>query len=357
VSSPSSADLGYLYTNPADSDSGIQKPSTTESDFEFVELPSQFARRPLSSVGGTKLREECTFETRDGADHARTWERVVNEWRLWYHDRKDRHNVYMDVEGELSASPAPNRFSPGMADTYYAKFKSFERFVKESFGRHAHQTMMTFTASNRNTEGGYRCPADHLNEMAEGLKPALREVRRLRSSGMQVEYILIPEPHDSGYAHYHMAVYTDEPVSRADFEPALDAYLRATPTAGESAHVPEDVIDVKQIRENGQEAVSVAGYLSEYVGLYSDSPLTEEIHVQAFDALLWATGRQRFRPSNGAQDAMQPDREPSTTDWTFFGQSPDSDPENAVELGSDRPGVEYVEIDGSAGFDPPRVPD
>jgi hypothetical protein len=59
-------------------------------------------------------------------------------------------------------------------------------------------------------------------------------------------------------------------------------------------------------------------------------------HVQRFYAVMWATGRQWFRPSNGAQELMQPPEEEGEEydelqpDWEVVGLAPDGQPEEEL---------------------------
>ena len=63
----------------------------------------------------------------------------------------------------------------------------------------------------------------------------------------------------------------------------------------------------------------LAVYLAEYLGTYGDDPLGLPEHVQAANALLWATNRQRWRPSNGAQQHMATDPRDPDSDWQLVG--------------------------------------
>jgi hypothetical protein len=73
--------------------------------------------------------------------------------------------------------------------------------------------------------------------------------------------------------------------------------------------------------------------LAEYLGTYGDDPLDLPEHVQAANAVLWSTGRQRWRPSNGAQQFMTTDPRDPDSDWQLVGIEKDGevipvDPEN-----------------------------
>jgi hypothetical protein len=59
-------------------------------------------------------------------------------------------------------------------------------------------------------------------------------------------------------------------------------------------------------------------------------------YVKGFYATMWATGRQWFRPSNGAQEFMQPaedddqDDEELAENWRLVGIAPDGDLDGEV---------------------------
>jgi hypothetical protein len=94
---------------------------------------------------------------------------------------------------------------------------------------------------------------------------------------------------------------------------------------------------------------NLGAYLASYIaGDYEVDALEQPDYVQRFYATMWATGRQWFRPSNGAQEYMQPDEdeEESVREYELVGISPDGefeDEEDVIEVeggGS----VSYVRI-------------
>jgi hypothetical protein len=99
-------------------------------------------------------------------------------------------------------------------------------------------------------------------------------------------------------------------------------------------------VTVRQVadRANGGGGVENLGaYLAAYMaGEYGEEATAMPDHVQRFYATLWATGRQWFRPSNGAQELMQPDGDDGDDDqeeieeWRVVGLAPDGDPDEEV---------------------------
>lgn len=360
------------------SESADSRPSLRKSGIDrcrAISLPTDRAHRPLSVTGATKLREDCTRETDAGEIKARTWQHVVEEWRNWWTDARDTHVVFEDgYTGDRMAAPAYNRFDPEYNDKEYARLKDLEAGLEADYGKRLHTAMLTFTASSRNELGGFRCPADHLEELlsshGSGESPTNNVVDALRyeltdKRSVNWEYVAILEPHQSGYAHVHMAVFVDGPVAPSAFEPAIDAHVRNCEIAERDAHEHHNVIDV---RHAGADRASggienLGAYLAEYLGMYADSPLDAPEHAQMFDALLWATGRRRIRKSQGAEQYMvrdSTDEDTDLRDWEFLGISfgPDLDEEEIHEADADAGGVDWVTIDptGGDGVDPPPDP-
>ena len=96
----------------------------------------------------------------------------------------------------------------------------------------------------------------------------------------------------------------------------IRAHLRNCEYATEEAHDLEDERTIS-IRHAGADRADLeddetldelAVYLAEYLGTYGDDdPLEEPEHVQAANAVLWSTNRQRWRPCQTAQQYMKHD--------------------------------------------------
>ena len=78
---------------------------------------------------------------------------------------------------------------------------------------------------------------------------------------------------------------------------------------------------------------NLGAYLAAYMaGDYGNEATEMPAHVQRFYTVMWATGKQWFRPSNGAQELMQPpdDGTDDGHDWQMIGIAPDGDPEEEL---------------------------
>ena len=97
---------------------------------------------------------------------------------------------------------------------------------------------------------------------------------------------------------------------------------------------PATTTHAEGIDYDSEQLGELAIYLAEYLGTYGDDdPLEAPEHVQAANALLWATNRQRWRPCSTAQSLMAYSGPDADTDWEVVGIEDDGefisvDPEN-----------------------------
>jgi hypothetical protein len=312
-------------TNPADERKRRHGPSRGQS-----------LKRPLTDHDGVSLRAEVCDANMNGVD-AVEWREAVHRWRRYIQDQRGVQGVFENASGDRVRGSDPHRFSPEYADKQYAKLKDLERGMRAEYGRRLHTTMLTFTASSTDADGDPLPPADHLlhltgNKHRDNPDPihgswqaVTRELRRVLDD-RRFEYLAILEPHKSGYIHIHMAVFVDGVVSKKTFAPVIDAHVRNCDLASEDAHDLEDDSTVSVRHAGGDRDDSdddhldeLAIYLAEYLGTYGDDPLDQPDHVQQANALLWATEKQRWRPSNGAQSYMATASVDDTTTWEFVG--------------------------------------
>lgn len=114
------------------------------------------------------------------------------------------------------------------------------------------------------------------------------------SWGPALEYARILEPHASGYAHVHVALFIEGPIRAGAFKSAMDAYVSNCLAASADAHDPsEGAVSVSMGVDN------LAAYLSAYVMKSGENPRQAPENVQAFNTLLWATGMRRVSFSQG----------------------------------------------------------
>jgi hypothetical protein len=304
------------------------------------------------------LRDDVRDYGNLDGDRPLTWRESVHSFREYIEDSRDTDAVFKNTEtGEYAVGGDPHRFAPEYADKQYAKLKDLQRGLQADYGRRLHTAMLTFTGSAW-PDGEPLGPVDHLDDLLESWEAIRRELSRCLE-GRRWERLAILEPHESGYLHVHMAVFVEGKITRDDFAPVIEAHLRNCSIAGEDAHdvSDESTISIRHAGadrdlDNEDQLDELAIYLAEYLGTYGDDPLDAPDHVQQSNAVLWATERQRWRPSNGAQRYMRayPEEDP--------------DEESAWELDGIRSGTEYypaIEDSGgvdrfttnSGGYDPP----
>jgi len=331
-------------TNPADSPNAGFSLSSRQS-----------RKRPLTDCDGISLRKEVRDLDHHNFEQNRSisWNGTINRYRDYIKDKREIETVFENQStGELATGSSPHRFATDYSAKQYAKLKDLERGVQDRYGKRLHTCMLTLTASS--TPNGQPLPCvDHLDELLSSWSSVSRTLRRVLDDTRSARLaILEPHPGDganNGYLHIHIAVFIDGYVKPETFQPVLDAHLRNCDLATDEAHDLDDI----QIRHAGADrdpgynhAVAegidydsdkigeLAIYLAEYLGTYGDDdPLNEPEHVQAANALLWATNRQRWRPCSTAQSLMAYDGPDNATDWEVVGIEDDgefipADPEN-----------------------------
>ena len=401
----------FVDRKPADGCSAVSRPSKNnrqephealkpgDSDLSASDLPEATGNRPLSVKPGVTLRDEAVvLRTPEGARippevasaeqmeagklHARPFYAVVNEWRDWLNSPiyQAGHIEFENQLGEIGRTRIENSYMESYSARYYARLKDLERGVRRLFGEDSLTTiMLTLSASNLNQNGGHRCPADHMREIADGWDTARKQLPHILENTRSV-YARVWEPHESGYGHQHIAVFVEDPdeeITAEQFRPFMQSYVENTPGAGWDAHQPfGDSVSVNHEVEN------VGSYISEYIGIFGDEPLNRPITEQMFYATCWATNTRRLDFGQGAQDIIRGEEfrretglrpedrgevekddsgetEPSergvdpADDWSVRALCavPSRTPEYSDPVSG---GVTTHEIDGSSGVDPPR---
>ncbi len=318
-------------TNRADHESGGAGPSAGVSRF-----------RPITERDGVTLRKETRRAMWDHGDldqsdsvlngdeqRAVTWESAKERWREYIIDKRDVETVFEDVSGNRTKGSKPHRFAPEYSDKQYAKLKDLERGISEEYGKRLHTAMLTFTASSTDDEGQPLPPVDHLDGLLESWD-AIRRALDRALDGRRWERLAILEPHKSGYIHVHMAVFVEGVVSASTFHPVIEAHVRNCDLAEWDAHELDDenTISVRHAggeRDDDDSLDELAIYLAEYLGTYGDDPLELPEHVQAANAILWASERQRWRPSEGAQEYMRTEPREPDSEWSLVGIEKDGE--------------------------------
>jgi hypothetical protein len=284
-------------------------------------------KQPLTERDGVSLRNEVRDVQAISENRPTTWAHATNAWRSYIEDQRGVEAVFQNESGDLARGSDPHRFAPEYGDKQYAKLKDLERGVQDAYGKRLHTTMLTLTASGQ-PESEPIPPVDHLDELLDSWSAVTRALNRatddLRSARLA---ILEPHPGDgvnNGYLHIHIAIFTDGRVTADDFAPVIDAHLRHCDLATDDAHDLEEDVSIRHSgldRGDGADdhLDEIAIYLAEYLGTYGDDPLDAPEHVQASNAILWTTGRQRWRPCQTAQSFMAYDAPETDGDWTLIG--------------------------------------
>jgi len=322
-------------------------PLSNRADGESGEFEASNVR--LAERDGVKLREEVTFNGTRGVQSV-PWGVATERFASWYSEKRDTQVVVENELGEQEAFKTPNRFTPEYREMLYAKAQSLERGLREDWGRLLHTAMITLTASSTDDDGRPRPPVEHLLDLLDSWEAVRRALSRVLD-GRDWEYLAILEPHQSGYVHVHIGVFVKGPVVAEQFQPVLDAHLRNCSGAGADAHRAvdedgeEDAVAVHRAADerNGPGGVENLGaYLAAYMaGEYGEEATAMPEYIQAFYAVMWSTGKQWFRPSNGAQEHMQPEEEENeeeaALDWELLGILPSDDPdEELIEIDPER---------------------
>jgi len=323
-------------TNPADSPKSGYSLSSRQS-----------RKRPLTDRDGVTLRNEVRDLDHLNINENRpiSWNGAINRYRDYIRDKRNVETVFENMAtGETATGSTPHRFDPDYSAKQYAKLKDLERGVQARFGKRLHTGILTLTASS--TPNGDPLPGvDHLDELLSSWSSVTRALRRVLDDYRSARLaILEPHPGDgdnNGYLHIHIAVFVDGKIKPETFQPVIDAHLRNCDPATVVAHTTDDI----QIRHAGadrqpgynhslaegidydsEQLGEIAIYLATYLGTYGDDdPLAAPEHVQAANALLWATNRQRWRPCSTAQSLMAYSGPDTATDWEVVGIEDDGE--------------------------------
>lgn len=267
---------------------------------------------------GQKVRPEAVYGPEDRKKPL-TWGKVRENWEKWFrsYDGKwiqfDRANK---ETGEVKKVkwPMTNSYQDDYLERYYARLKQLDRGLKLHWGPGNIQTMMlTFTASNRDGETLVE-PADHINQIKRAYRKA-RQVLNYNLEGVEWEYVAVVEPHKSGYAHIHLAVFAkkadlgDGQLEQAG-ERALSSYVKNCRLAQNAAHKADGDEAALSINDDVE---NISSYISEYLDIYWDdqgSDLEDKPeYLRRFYALCWVTKTRRIMFSQGANEIVREQHE------------------------------------------------
>jgi hypothetical protein len=388
--------------NRADPESAGADPSAPGIDDEtgyrvyqiLEKLDDDLARRAVSVTPDRKLRREVAREIRgsDGSFKAKTTRGALKAFLKWAAEQLDSELVFQSESGEELRAPVPVSVSEEKAREYYGRLKDIERAVV-SDGSAPHTAMLTLTGSTESAEGDPRCVVDHLREVQESWDVVRRELDRvMKNRGFEryggpdgperwYEYATVVEPHKSGYAHFHVAVFTSHTVDRAMFAPVLGKHVEKCPIAAPEAHrvngedrsvsvnAVDPTVDPDDLDPESEESPlgavgNLGSYLAEYIGAFGDDDagfLERPVHELVFYMACWASETQRVRFSNGANRLARAGErirkgeevpEPDEEEWKLKEiERPDGETHPPHTGG----GVETVKIEGADHIDPPKV--
>lgn len=307
----------------------------------------------LTEQDGVTLREDVRDYGALVGDRPVTWRQGTRNWREYIAEKDGVKTIFENEDGDTVKAEQPHRFAPEYADKQYAKLKDLERGMEQDYGKRLHTAMLTFTGSSA-PEGEPLPPVDHLMELDSSWNAVTTALDRALG-GKRYERLAILEPHKSGYFHIHLAVFVDGRVTRDTFAPVIETHVRNCDIAGWDAHDLEadTTISVRHAGtdrdlEDDGALDELAIYLAEYLGTYGDDPLQAPDHLQAANALLWATGKQRWRPSNGAQRHMASERPDEPTEWEITAIEVDGE---RLEVKPENGGVDRF----TTSTDPPPI--
>lgn len=326
-------------TDPQNAGDEVCTPEVEEEREEtYREIAKEFVKdvsddlegrifRAISVSGDTLLRREAARQRRgqENSYRGKTVAGVMQEFLTWFLEQEDLVICFEDFDMEVGSS-----FNKDAALKRYGGLCDLERGAIEACrrtGDDLYTALLGITASHRNADGKYRCPADHWREMKESWSNHVRQEQQRVFDELGAErydpddppekwweYVRIAEPHKSGYAHHHVAVVTNFEISTETFEPVIARHVEETPSANWSAHEmyaddPDDrCVSVNRIdpgSEEGEEAVgSLASYLSGYLSEFDDDDeyiemLEKSAAEVMFAATAWATGSRKIDYSNG----------------------------------------------------------
>lgn len=279
-------------------------------------------------------------------------------------DKGDREEFLVDLE---------NSFSSGYQEKQYARLKALERMLigepgeesptgEEYPGMFEESVTVLFGLTASSLRGGDFVPiVDHDRSIREawsgsdGVRRTLRYVLqdKLGLDSSDYAWWFQSEPHPgggdaAGYSHAHPVVVLDaaaadvslDELDAETFRPVVAKHVSECEGAEWDAHRVRKESEKSAVKvKKPDEIQSLAGYLSEYIGVDPGTDLMERSdEYLMYSASQWASSTQKYSKSRTATAAIDADRCHQEYADDEAGQEFDHG-EKVVR--SDRPGVEY----------------
>jgi hypothetical protein len=254
---------------------------------------------------------------------------VVNKWESYIRESEDTVAVMESQEGDQYYIDQMHRFDSTYTLKQYRRIMDAQRHYADAHGSQWGAAMITLTASNTDQQGNFKPYLDHMEDLKNGYTRARNRLNKVLEDTKEWDYVAIMEPHKSGYAHIHLAVFfSGRELKTQDFKPVVRSHIKNCEGASETAHSVVNQSDYEYLKHLETEAreskerdlgcVSVeyqddenAG-IGAYVGAYlskelnrSNSVLEAEDYLKRFYAALWVSGTQRYMTSQGLKQKTE----------------------------------------------------
>jgi hypothetical protein len=284
---------------------------------------------PLTVESDVRLREEVT-NLRVDSTESKNWFQCVNEWEAYVEDSRSSKVVLENQDDFRIGINNTSRFESDYMKEQYARIKALEQLTTEKWET-VNAAMITLTTSFRwNYDDSYMGdvwapPVDHLRELLNSWDTCRGHISDIFNSNDEYYYIRILEPHQSGYAHQHLAILTDRDVEPHDFQGLVDSHVKNAEHAQREAHKvlsqAEQLKRKKRASERGEsldlgcvsvttqddDKEGIGAYVGAYLGkqLQDDDILDSDFNEKLFYSVMWATGKRRFTMSRNAKSDIK----------------------------------------------------
>ena len=409
-------------TDPRNGEKSVCTADSEKREDTYVRIAREFVKdaqddlkgrifRAISASGDTRLRREAVRERRGepGSYRAKELAGVMQRFLSWFLEQDD-----LELQFPTFTMKAGSSYDEDAARQRYGELRDFERGAYDACRESdddLYTALLGLTASHKNANEKYRCPADFWQEMIGAWSNHVRQEQQRvfdelgadrydadldyqlqgaigyvldddPTAGRWWEYARIVEPQGNGYPHVHVAIATNFEIAVEDFEPVIGRHVEETPSANWKAHdmhadePQERCVSVNRVdpeSEDRDDAVgNLASYLSSYLSEFSDEEegddeytkmLDRAAHEVMFASIQWATASRKIDFSNGAHrlkdrgydlrpDEYKPPESDGTCDPPTTVKNTETGEEHLIlEAGS----VEMVPVEARPGYDPEKV--